>query len=424
MALLDLSLPTRTLVRLVTEAMNVSPVKPTPGPVTITSLAPDLLQQTDNAIGIYLYHVVEDAAYRNQTWPKRPTHPRFNPMGLNLHYIVSSHSNLTEPFGPYREQLLMGIAMKALHDYPVIDEFTEIGGTKILDPSLSGDDNILRLSLRQVPASEAISYWTAGSQPLRLSAYYEISVALIEPDEPTLAGGRVLTHGIETFVGGLPRLSTSRSTVTFLIPGETADREVQVQPAQVAIGDEMTLVGTGLGGGTLSLRVRNPSWAAPLTVGPTWGVSGGNDLVYATVQDFIDSEPALPGSYSASVAIERSDTLPDGTSHSFTVTSNETPFQIVPAVELVSAVVGGQFTITGKVFSHATSLPAPGSVQMSIGSSYLVEHAAPLAAGQFRVVSPTEIEATLPSTALPGTSLPFRIIINGAESAPRWVTVP
>ena len=37
MALLDLSLPTRTLVRLVTEAMNVSPVKPTPGPITTGS---------------------------------------------------------------------------------------------------------------------------------------------------------------------------------------------------------------------------------------------------------------------------------------------------------------------------------------------------------------------------------------------------
>lgn len=424
MALLDLSLPTRTLVRLVTEAMNVSPVKPTPGPITITSLSPDQLQQSNNAIGIYLYHVVEDAAYRNQTWPKRPTHPRFNPMGLNLHFIVSAHSNLAEPHGPYREQLLMGIAMKALHDYPVIDEFTEIGGTKILDPSLVGDDNTLRLSLRQIPAAEAISYWTAGSQPLRLSAYYEVSVVLIEPDEPTTAGGRVLTYGIETFIGGLPKLSTSRSTVVFRIPDETADREVQVQPAQVAIGEEMTLVGTGLGGGALSLRVRGPGWTNPVTVGPSWGVGGSGDVVYATVQDFIDSEPSLPGSYSASVAITRTSTLADGTTHTTVVPSNETPFQIVPAVATVSPIVGGLFTVTGKVFSHPTLLPAPGSAQMSIGGAYLVEHAAPLAAGQFRVVSPTQIEARLPATAVPGSSLPFRIIINGAESAPEWVKVP
>lgn len=423
MALLDLSLPTRSLVRLVDEFVKVSPVKPSQ-PVNVTSLPPDKLQEADNSIGIYLYHVVEEAAYRNLTWPKRPTDdPRFVPLGINLHYIVSAHSNMQEPHGAYREQLLMGMALKAMHDHAIIDDFTEIAGHKILDPSLVGDENTLKLSLRHVPVNEAVSYWTAGSQPLRLSAYYEVSVILIEPDEPLTARSRVLTTGIETFIGGLPRLSTSRSTVTFTIPGETGARSVEVQPAQVGIGQEMTLIGSGLGGGAIELRVRGPGWADAVPVGPTWGVNGAGDFIYATAQSLIDTRPALPGSYSASIAITRIDQLPGGQTHTTVVPSNETPFQIVPAVTAVGAVSStGEFSVTGGLFADP-SLPTD-HVRCSIADVVLVPHAAPLSPGQFRVVSETQIDMCLPTGAVSGTDLPFRIIINGAESAPQWVHVP
>jgi hypothetical protein len=328
---------------------------------------------------------------------------------------------MTEPHGPYREQLLMGIALKALHDYPCIDELTEIQGTTILDPNMVGDENRIKLALRHVPPTEAVSYWTAGSLPLRLSAYLEVSVILIEPDEPNLARGRVLTTGIETFIGGLPKLSASRSKLSFTIPGESTAREIEVQPAQVAIDGEMMLIGTGLGGGALELRVRGPGWIEPLTVGPTWGVTGGADVVYATVQELIDSTAMLPGAYTASVAITRSRTMADGTTHTTVVTSNETPFQIVPRIETVGPVAGGVFSVTGGLFSDP-SLPV--TVRASIGDVPLVEHASPLAPGQFEIVSATRIDMALPSTAVPGSFLPFRIIVNGAESGPSWVEVP
>lgn len=421
MALLDLSLPTKTLVRLVTEAIGVSPVKPAQT-VLVTSLSPDKLLEVDNAIGIYLYHVTEEAALKNQVWPKRPDHPRYTPLGLNLHFIVSAHSNMGEPHGPYREQLLMGIAIKALHDYPCIDELTEIQGQKILDPSMVGDENRIKLALRNVPAAEAVSYWTAGSQPLRLSTYLEVSVVLIEPDEPTVARGRVLTTGIETFIGGLPKLSTSRSKVTFTIPGESSAREIEVQPAQVAIGDEMTLIGTGLGGGAIEVRVRGAGWAEALTVGPTWGVSAGADAVYATVQELIDSTPVLPGSYTASVAITRTRTMADGTTHTTVVTSNETPFQVAPQIATIGPVgAGGVFSVTGGLFSDPS---VPYTVRASIGDVPLAAHASPLSPGEFDVVSATQIDMALPLGAVPGSFLPFRIIVNGAESAPSWVQVP
>lgn len=426
MAFLDLSLVTRTLVRLVDEAIKASPVAPST--LNVTSLPPDKLAD-DNSVGIYLYHVVEEAALKNQPWRGRPESGiRFSPLGLNLHYVVTTFStatNANDPFGPYREQLLMGLAMKALHDYPVVDDHTRIGGVTILDTGLIGDENKLRLAFRHVPAGEAVSFWTAGSQPLRLSAYYEVSVALLEPQEPTVAGGRVLTWGVETFIGGLPRLDASRSTIEFTIPGEASPRKVEVQPAQAAIGDEIVFYGSALGGGAIELLVRGPDFTAALPVGPTWGTGAAGDRIFATVQDLIDTRPSLPGAYAASIQQTRTTTLADGTTKTFTVLSNETPFQIVPSVEIDVAPTlasAGVFTIKGGLYSDpstpVTVRPSISSVQLAPGT------AGSLGEGEFAVTSPTAMELRLPPGAPPGAFLPVRVIVNGGESPPVWVQVP
>lgn len=429
MALLNLSLVTRTLVKLVHEAAAASGAAPSP--LNVTSLPPDKLTE-DNSLGIYLYHLVEEAALKNQPWRSRPDRPiRHSPIGLNLHYVVTARSLATDngdAEGPYREQLLMGLAVKALHDYPIIDELTEIGGAKILDAGLVGDENRLRLSLRHVPANEAVSFWTAGSQALRLSAYYEVSVVIVEPEEPAAAGGRVLTTGLETFIGGLPRLSASRSIVTFTIPGEATARNIEVQPAQPAIGDELVLVGSGLGGAAVELMVRASGGAAAVAAGPTWGVSALGDRVYARVQDLLDSAPTMPGAYAASVAITRTRTLADGSSRSTTVLSNETPFQIVPAVATVGTPSAGVFTITGGLYADPTrplAHPSQPSVRASIANVELsAGTAGSLAPGEFARTSATAIEMALPAGAVSGQFLPVRVIVNGGESPPAWVVVP
>lgn len=424
MALLDLSLVTRTLVKLVDEAIKASPAAPAAH--VVTSLPPDKLAD-DNSVSIYLYHVVEEAALRNQPWRGRPDSPiRFSPLALNLHYVVSAFStatNANDPFGPYREQLLMGLAMKALHDYPVVDDATRIGGVSILDTNLVGDENKLRLAFRHVPAAEAVSYWTAGSQPLRLSAYYEVSVVLVEPEDPATVGGRVLGRNVEMFIGGLPRLEASRSTLSLTIPGEAAPRTFEVQPAQAAIGDEITFFGTGLGGGAIELIVRGPGWSTAHPVGPTWGTGAVGDRVLATVQSLIDGLPALPGAYTAAVQLSRTTTLPDGKTTSLAVLSNETPFQIVPAIDSVGAPSPtGVFTITGGLYSDPTT---PMVVRPSISSVVLVPGiAGSLAPGEFAVTSATTMQMRIPAGATPGTKLPVRVIINGSESPPQWVQVP
>ena len=236
MALLDLSRVTRTLVTLVREVITASPASP--APLVVTSLPPDKLTE-DNSVGIYLYHLSEEAAVKNQPWRGRPDTPiRYSPLGLNLHYVVTAFSTATDEHGPYREQQLMGLAVKALHDYPVIDDATELFGVKILDSLLVGDENKLRVSLRHVPVSEAVSYWTAGSHALRLSAYYEVSVVLARDEAGNVrafpTGENRHRNGILDVTIAPARASAFPSEGTQLSAQEIAER----------IADKLGYVGT------------------------------------------------------------------------------------------------------------------------------------------------------------------------------------
>lgn len=419
MSLLDLSLVTRSLVRLVTESINVSPAKPMQL-VTVTSIQPSLLEG-ENTVGIYLYHASEQPQFKNRVWPGRPGDPiKFSPLALDLHYVVCTRSELGHAEGPYREQLLMGLAMKAFHDLPIVDDTTQIGGTTILEPGLIGGENRLRISLRNISASEAVTYWTAGKEPLRLSAYYEVSVVMLDPEEPSHGNGRVLSYGVDVLPGGLPRLSTSRNTVRFTIPGEPNAREVEVQPAQVALGDELVLVGGGLDG-AIDLRVRAFHWPAARPLGASWGVHGSADRLFATIQADVDGEPTLPGAYTASVAITRNGVRSDGSAFATTHVSNETPFLVAPSVALGPVSPVGEFTVTGGLFADPRTPPIPTLVRVSIGGVVLDTKTLPLDPGTFHVVSPTELRVRLPTGYAPGKPLGVRVEVQGSESAPRWV---
>ncbi len=424
MALLDLSLVTSALIKLLDENIKASPAwGATPG-LNVSGLPPDKLTG-DAALGMYLYHLTEDAAHKNATWPGRPSAPiRYTPMALNLHYVLSARSDLESGLSPLREQLIMGLAVKTLHDYPIVDDSTQIAGVTIFPASLRGDENRLRIQSRPVPAPEAVTYWTAGSQPLRLSAYYEVLVILLEPEEPPTGGGRVLTYNILSFVGRLPRLDTSRSSVVFTVPNQSTPKTVEVQPAQCAFGDELTLIGTNLTGDQVSLLVRRPGAAEAVAVDPAWGGVAGADRFFATVRPTLNGAAVVPGTYGAVVKTTRAFQGSDGVTRHIEQLSNETPFSVVPAVMAISAVSpSGVFTVTGGVFQDPALPPAAvrvylADVQLEVGTAGALDPA------QFAVLDAQNVELRLPAGLTAGEFVPVRLVIHGAESPPRWVEVP
>ena len=166
MALLDLSLVTRSLNNLLTESFNVSDAWSGLAP-TISPQRSDTM--SSDGLGLYLYHLSEDAHFKNVPAPGTDMPPiRYAPMALSLYYLLTAHSTSDDA---YLEQQMMGIAVKAFHDYPVIDDSTQINGTPVFLPppaGLQGTNNRLRISLQPILPNDASSIWTAGTSPLQV----------------------------------------------------------------------------------------------------------------------------------------------------------------------------------------------------------------------------------------------------------------
>ncbi|HMG91597.1 MAG TPA: DUF4255 domain-containing protein, partial [Chryseolinea sp.] len=290
MAVLDLSDVTLSLVTLIRVAIDAhpalagQPVLPEP---------PGRL--TGEGIGFYLYHTEEDKTLSSLPPGGRDNPPvRFLPMGLKLYYQLCAHSIL-ENTGAYQEQRMMGIAMKTLHDYPFLDDSSSINGTQIFQGSMRGRNNRVYVTFQNINPKESVATWTAGDVALRLSAYYEVSVVFLEPEEIRSYSGRVLQYGTYIFTERAPRITNTRNIIQYNMPPDNSPARVSVQPAQVPVGSTMDFFGSGFNGDSLDLRLYSPRWPEP-GLASGWNlVRTAEDMLTATVtQNAVNERTGTP----------------------------------------------------------------------------------------------------------------------------------
>ena len=423
MPLLDISLVTQALLKLIEANVTASPAWSGGSVLSVSPQPPDQLKG-NRTIGLYLYHIREEAYTKSQPAPVDDEAPvRYSPMGVGLYYLLTAHSDITDTNQQiYAEQLMMGLAVKTLHDFPKLDDTTTVAGVPVFPPPLAGHDNRLRVLLQPIQFSEAMQYWTAGTQPLRLAAYYEVAATLLEPDPVKSRRGRVLTYGVHAFVRGTPRLDGSRNTIQFTVPGEAAPRELTPQPAEVTYGGQVTFVGTDLLGDRTTLILHHRNFAAPVEVDPVvWSVVATNDTVTATVQQTAGAETVLPGIYAASLRVTTSRRMADGTTRQFEWRSNQTPFAVTPQITTITP--AAVWVVAGARFDPAVL--TGDAIQLFLGTDRLTRvTAGNPAAGEFRVINDTTLRFRPPAALTSGAVVPFRLLIEGAESAPRWITIP
>jgi hypothetical protein len=435
MPLLDVSLVTQALVELLKAHIGNSAAWPqAAGTPLVTAQPPD--QLATGTLGVYLYHVAEDPSRKNQPPVGRDSPPvRFTPMGLQLYYQVSALGDGADGLANLQEQLLLGAAVKAFHDYPVIDDSVSVPRRAPQQPldvlqsvGLDGAGNTLRIALQPVAYHEAQSFWNASSLAPRLAAYYEVSVVLLEPEKPTTLSGRVTSYGVQSFVGGAPRLDGSQNTVTVQVSGLAA-QSLLARPAEVPVGGQAQLTGSDLFGDATDLLLQHFSWPDRKQADAAWGVVATTDRVSFTVQEVVDARPVVPGQYSARVRVTKRRTMPDRGTRDFGFVSNDTPLTISARIDTVT-LAGDLGTISGYVFTNPdpTTSPFPtDAIQLCIGGVILTEvppepPAVPLEPGQFRVVDGATIDFRLPVDAVPGQPVSVRLFVLGAESPAQWVT--
>lgn len=424
MAILNVGLVTKVIKRVIELSVKESAAwKPRPDPI-ISVLPPDKLE--DGSLGVYLYHLNEDPHLKNQPpvgTSADPVPVRYTPMGLNLFYLITTDAKSDSENKMLDAQLLLGLAIKSLHDYPVLADASVVEGIKVFEEvGIDKTDTHLRITMQPTAPNEAVTYWTAGQSPLRLSAYYNVSVVLLEPEEPPTRAGRVLDYGVHTFVGGSPRLATSKYTLSITIPDTGVTQEIELRPAQVPIGSRLELLGVNLSGDDTKLVINNSRWSEAATADFSWGVTATDERVIATVQDQIDGNDILPDMYAAKVLVSEHRTMPDGSTRTFIKTSNETPFTITPRIDTISAPdASGNVTVTGFRFQHADI--AAEDIQVFLGIDPLsIGTAGALNPGEYAITDTGILELRLPAGTSPG-HIPLRLLINGAESAPAWIEV-
>lgn len=437
MALEDLSLVTETLITLLATRI---------GSATVVAQAPDQLPtSTTNTLSVYLYHAREDAHYKNTVARDGSSNPFHTPLALSLFYVVTAHhyGEDDKPV-PMHEQKLLGYALKALHDYPLVDDDTKIGAVDILHHELRGNDNGLQIIYRPVGPEESATFWNGDDQRLiRFSAFYEVRVVLMKPEPVTHIPGYVLSVGNYVLPTGVMHLASSHSVVRFTPPGGDPIA-LPASPARVALeligppspevpNNHLALHGSRLGGGRLVLRsplfeTANNQIVVDPAVNSDWDIHVTSTRITARIQGSVtvDGVPRtiLPGIYGVSVQVSSEVALPGGLSKTVSSRSNELAFVVTPFVtdNAPVGVVGDPVAVEVAPGSNLADPALAGQIEVYVdGIAY--EESVAVAPKTF-VIADDEHITIRPHFGSGDTgNHPFRLIVRGAEAPPYWIEV-
>jgi hypothetical protein len=452
MAILDLSAVTSSLQKLLKVNLDETYFDGN-NTVTVTPEPPEAVGSVTNTLSMFLYHVGEEAFYKNFEGPGNSARNiAETPMALCLYYILTPHHDTQTPQSDsLTQQKLMGYALKTLHDYSVVDDDTMIANQTILQGEMHGNYNTMQIILRPVTPEEAISFWGAeDQQTARLSAYYEVRVILLEPDDPPTVAGPVLSLGTYLYQLGTPHLDHSESALPFTLPssgGGTAQL-VEVTPARVSgdDGDDPPHNRLELTGSNLAIGQSRQLWLrgdAFTTVGGSlpvdlslanntdngWALTVSDDkLVLDVFQTlyYLDSSAMqqnialLPGIYTAFLRVTMQERVVGNALVPITNDSNEVALVVIPRIADDTPDNGTNkvdLTIVATFDLTLASL----DIRLYVDGEGYTEVAGTLVAGEYEILTATTLRFHARFTVNADAEHAARLIVNGAESAPYWI---
>lgn len=464
MPLLDLSQTTVALQRLL--QFNIPLLEPGLVGLTISTLPPERVDGAANVLSLYCYHVSPDPS--NRFRPRQPSGPRpiaTSPLTLNLYYILTAHTVVNTEFNALAEQRLLGYAMKTLHDYPVIDDRTRVAGQIVLPDEIRGQHNRFNVTQLQLTPGEALNYWANETETtVKPSCYYEVAAAELAPEPPERLPGIVTQIGSFVMPMNTPAISASTSQVHYTLPASSGGGPASLTASPARVGpvtaapppvNVMRLTGRAFGAGHAQrLVLGHPLWARDvpagrvpidlgLNAGLGWALEIAEDAVTVTLGD--DLRAALPGGGTADLALYPGvytatwevDRLFDlgGTTEALTERSNACAFMVRPQITAfardngtgrVTLDLGGSWMLTRGRPAPPDPAAAPElDILLSVdGRAYaLVTGANPTGPGTFAIADHDLTYEPFPEADAPGEH-GVRLVVDGADAQPFWVTVP
>ena len=436
---------------------------------SVVSVPPDNLNGNGN-LGIYLYHVGQNADTKNMAHPENPdASVPYTPLGLDLYYIATPHHNndAEDAELSYKEeQLVIGHTLRALTDYSIIDSRTMITNpdTGVAEPIFTGivDSestsvfkdrfNAFRIEILNIEHTQSMPYWNTSSNPLRLSIYFRVSVILLEPREFPFRPGRVLSYGPRVFPMNPFQLFGSRNSLK-ISSGGGDSRSITLSPAQVPVGDtetdnlRVTFRGVNLARGESGVYINLHDGTEPKLLprnGPAeftlWDLAVTGDRISMTVQptlaealDTTIKYSIVPGMYTLFVKQKSDILLSDGSQRPVFQKSNEIPFYVTPYVTsityasidgIITAAVTGISTLDNESIIREKTRMFVGIEALEFGGFTDTP-----GAGEYSVHAAHPVKITFRLTpgmldfwnALSRKALPVRFFVNSMESQPQWI---
>jgi hypothetical protein len=372
-------------------------------PVPVTIAPPDVTVDgtSGRRLNLFLFQVTENGQMKNDDLQGagHPADYGYPPLCLDLHYLLTAHgATETGPDADLQAQLILGDAMRVLHEHPVLVEG--------LDASLAGAAIHLKLMLQRASIEELSKIWTAlPDTAFRRSVVYKLSLVQIESRRLRRPSAPVETRRIHTTLSQRPQVTSVYRTPA---PGDpTGDPRVEVFGEITIEGLNFSAVTTLVSLGSL----------APVVVAPV-----SDRIIRITVPD----DPGLKaGAQPVEVTTVRATEIVEGALGHGTEatgenvqTSNQGVFMLAPTLTSTSPASGtsaGLLTVVGKrLFDpEGRSLVIVGDVAIPIETPGLGD---PWAA-------PTETQVEVPLSALaapippiPAGLHPVRVQANGALS--------
>ena len=299
---------TATLRSLLSGALEINDVTTKPLDKARTSLTEQL--------NIFLYQTMLNGSLRNTTMPHqvRPGETGHPPLALNLFYLITAYGQDDDDSSGHK---LLGRAMTALHDHPVLsrEDIFKATESPLPDSDLHLQVERLRITPQPMPLEEMSKLWTTFQTQFRISAAYQVSVVLIESTRaartplPALARGSQSDRGVT---------SQANTTPPFPIIFSVTAPDQQFS---ALLGDTLTITGRNLDGTNLAVRIAHPLLEEDRVLAPLGGSTS------TQVRVTIPAEPAnLPaGFYTLTVEVTRP-------GETFSRTTNRLAFPLAPEI--------------------------------------------------------------------------------------------
>lgn len=343
----------------------------------------------NNQLNLFLYMVVRNTAFSNADMPGRVKQGEvaIPPLPLNLYYLLTAFGRDDDAAKPFGHELL-GKAMSVMYDHPVLSsaDITSATQTILPDNDLANQLERIRITLHPLTIDELSKLWTGFAMQYRLSAAYEVDVALIESTRTGRAGLPVLARG--------PGDQGPAAQSNLLPPVPTLTGiTLPKNQTSARLNDIITLVGLNLDGSNISVQFSHPLLAAPVPVLPSGAVTS------AALPLQIPNLPTTfaPGFYTVSVSVQRP-------GENFPRTTNALSLPLAPTVTLAPASAP-----PGTVSYTATVSPQvlPGQLaSLLLGSMEILADAHPVQTGTLRFTA----------TGLTAGALWFRLRVDGVDS--------